>query len=141
MPDAKPEASSIRLDKWLWFTRQLKSRSKASELVEEGKVRVNREKVVKPAHALKIGDTVTAVINGRLKVLQVVQLGERRGPFAEASALYLDLTPREDAAAAQPPAPQPPARERGSGRPTKRERRDTDRLRHRALYDEGGESD
>jgi ribosome-associated heat shock protein Hsp15 len=133
--------TSIRLDKWLWFARQLKTRTKASELIEDGKVRVNRDKVVKPAHAVKIGDTVTAVINGRLRVLQVTALGTRRGPASEAQQLYADLTPAAAPAADAPAEAPPPQRERGSGRPTKRERRDTDRLRHRALYDEGGESD
>jgi ribosome-associated heat shock protein Hsp15 len=133
--------TSIRLDKWLWFARQLKTRTKASELIEEGKVRVNRDKVIKPAHAVKIGDTVTTVINGRLRVLQVVALGTRRGPASEAQQLYTDLTPADDPAPGAAPDPQPPQRERGAGRPTKRERRETDKLRHRALYDEGGEND
>lgn len=133
--------SSIRLDKWLWYTRQLKTRSKASELVQEGKVRVNCEKVSKPAYAVRIGDTVTAMINGRLRVLQVVALGERRGPFSEACGLYSDLTPADPPAGDAVASALPPQRERGAGRPTKRERREIDRLRHRAPYDESGESD
>jgi ribosome-associated heat shock protein Hsp15 len=115
-----------RIDKWLWFTRALKSRTLAARLVEEGRVRVNREKVVKPSHAVRAGDVITASINGHLRVLKVVGLGERRGPPSEAQTLYEDLTPLPDPAA--PAGPLIAARDPGTGRPTKRERREIDRL-------------
>lgn len=129
-------ADRIRLDKWLWYARQAKTRSKASKLIEEGKVRVNREKVSKPAQTIRPGDTITAMIGGRPRVLEVLALGSRRGPASEAMELYNDLSPVIASAPHQADiTPRVPQREPGSGRPTKRERRQTDRLRHRALYD------
>lgn len=118
--------SSQRLDKWLWFTRMLKSRTLAADLVSAGKVRVNGERVTKPSQAVKPGDTLTFVLHERPRVLEVVAGGDRRGPAAEAQALYKDLSPAPTprsltAAAAQ--------RDAGSGRPTKRDRRDLDKWR------------
>lgn len=120
------DAGSRRIDKWLWYTRALKSRTLAAKLVEEGRVRVNRERVAKPSHAIKAGDVITASINDRLRILKVVALGDRRGPASEAQTLYEDLTPPPDPAAAK--APLVAARAPGSGRPTKRDRRVTERL-------------
>jgi ribosome-associated heat shock protein Hsp15 len=123
----------IRLDKWLWFARLLKTRSKATRLVHDGKIRVNRDKISKASHTIRAGDVITATISTRVHVLKVIELGNRRGPATEAAALYEDLTP--------PPAPQTaprprrPEREKGSGRPTKRERRQTDKLRWNTLYE------
>ena len=54
-----------RIDKWLWYTRAIKSRTLAAGLVEDGRVRINREKITKPSHGVKIGDVVTASINDR----------------------------------------------------------------------------
>ena len=87
------ESSDSRLDKWLWHARLVKSRTLASRLVTEGKVRVNREKVTKPAYSIKPGDVITAAIHARIRVLRVLHLGARRGPASEAQALYEDLSP------------------------------------------------
>ena len=120
-----------RLDKWLWFARVLKSRTLAAGLVADGKVRVNRERVTKPAHLVKVGDVVTAAVHRHVKVLRVVSPGTRRGPPAEAQTLYEDLSPPP--ARPESPAPaeaaQPAQRAPGAGRPTKRERRQLDRLK------------
>jgi ribosome-associated heat shock protein Hsp15 len=118
--------SSQRLDKWLWYTRMLKSRTLAADLVSAGKVRLNGERVTKPSQAVKTGDTLTFVLHERPRVLEVVAGGDRRGPAPEAAALYKDLSP--------PPTPRPltaPAgqRDAGAGRPTKRDRRDLDKWR------------
>lgn len=80
-----------RIDKWLWHGRFVKTRSLASRLVSEGKVRVNRERVVKPSHMVKAGDVITAAVAGRVRVVKVLLLAERRGPPSEARALYEDL--------------------------------------------------
>jgi ribosome-associated heat shock protein Hsp15 len=118
--------SSQRLDKWLWFTRILKSRTLAADLVSAGRVRLNGERVTKPSQTVKSGDTVTFVLHERPRVLEVVAGGDCRGPAPEAAALYKDLSP--------PPPPKPltaPAgeREAGAGRPTKRDRRKLDNWR------------
>lgn len=118
-------AGTQRLDKWLWFARVVKSRTLAAGLVADGKVRVNRVKIDKPSHALRIADVLTIAVGSRVRVLEVAGLGVRRGPAPEAQALYVDLTP--------PPPPREstagtPVREPGQGRPTKRDRRRIDRL-------------
>lgn len=77
-----------RLDKWLWFARVLKSRTLAAELVERGKVRVNRGRVVKPSHTVREGDVLTISLRGQVLVLKVLAAGTRRGPPPEARRLY-----------------------------------------------------
>ncbi len=120
--------ASRRVDQWLWFARVVKSRTLAAELVGAGKVRVNSDKIDKPSHGLKIADVVTVVAHSRVRILKVAGLGQRRGPPTEAATLFEDLTPpaepRERTFAPAPAA----AREPGSGRPTKRERRITDKF-------------
>lgn len=121
-----------RLDKWLWFVRIVKSRTAASELVRDGAVRINREKASKPSQWLKAGDVVTVVAHRQVRVLKVLAPGERRGPASEARLLFEDLTPQSERRPDQPSSPDgPAAREPGTGRPTKRERRDIDRLKGR----------
>lgn len=81
-------APAQRLDKWLWFARVAKSRTLAAQLVGGGKVRVNRMRVLKPSHLLRAGDVLTIALRGQVRVIQVLALGERRGPPHEASLLY-----------------------------------------------------
>ena len=82
-----------RLDKWLWFARIVKSRTLAVQLVQDGKVRVNRAKVAKPSQSIRPDDVLTIVIRGNVQVLRVVAPGARRGPPAEARLLYELLSP------------------------------------------------
>ena len=82
---------AIRLDKWLWQARFLKSRSLAAALVTEGRVRVNGERAVKPARIIAPGDVLTFPQAGRIRVVRVVATGDRRGPATEAQMLYADL--------------------------------------------------
>ena len=129
-----PPAGTQRIDKWLWFTRVVKSRSLASRLVADGKVRVNRGKIDKPSTAVRPGDVVTIAVNRDVKVLRVLLPGGRRGPATEAQTLYEDLTPMPDLPAKSDTTGATAAgsgefRERGQGRPTKRDRRATDRLK------------
>ncbi len=88
-----------RLDKWLWYARLVKSRSLAAKLIEEGCIRVNRQRVVKAAACIKCGDVLTASLHDRIRVIEVLALGFRRGPPAEAQALYAEA-PLSDAAQA-----------------------------------------
>ncbi len=80
-----------RLDKWLWHARFVKSRSLAARLIEEGCVRVNRQRVVKAATSVKCGDVLTATFHGRVRVIEILAIGHRRGPPGEAQALYSEL--------------------------------------------------
>ena len=119
-----------RIDQWLFFTRLTKSRSLAGRLVEAGKVRINKEKISKPAETVKVGDVVTAMINHRLKVVRVEGLGARRGPACEAQGLYTDLTPVEEPnKRGRVILANSPSRPKGMGRPTKKDRRMMDSLK------------
>lgn len=117
-----------RIDRWLFFARVVKSRSLAAKLAQAGRVRVNGEKTDQAADLVRQGDVLTITIERRILVYKVVDAGLRRGPAEEARRLYEDLSP--------PPSPKSvpqdalvPVRDLGSGRPTKKERRQTDRLR------------
>ena len=116
-----------RLDRWLFFSRAVKSRSLAARLVQAGRIRINRDKATQAADQVKPGDVLTIALNRRILIYRVRDSGKRRGPPEEAHMLYDDLSPPvPDGAAANATVP---SRDPGSGRPTKRERRDTDRLR------------
>jgi ribosome-associated heat shock protein Hsp15 len=117
-----------RIDRWLFFSRAVKSRSLAAKLVEGGRVRINRDKATQAADQVRPGDVLTITLDRRILVYRVLDSGLRRGPAEEARKLYEDLS--QPAAPSQGAASWPtPVREAGSGRPTKKERRDTDRLR------------
>jgi ribosome-associated heat shock protein Hsp15 len=118
-------AETQRLDKWLWFARVTKSRTLAAQLVQDGKVRVNRAKAAKPSHTIRAGDVLTIAVRGNVEVLKVLALGVRRGPPPAARLLYEVLSSVAGRSPAQLGAAD---RDRGTGRPTKRERRLTDRL-------------
>jgi ribosome-associated heat shock protein Hsp15 len=79
-----------RLDKWLWYARLVKSRTLAAKLVEAGCIRVNRQRVVKAAATVKCGDVLTATLHGRVQVIEILALGERRVPAGEAQTLYAE---------------------------------------------------
>ena len=89
-----------RLDKWLWFGRFVKTRVLAAELVAAGHVRINRTRVVKPGHDVKAGDVLTVAIYGRVRVVRVSGLAERRGSPEMARMLYEELTIASDHAGA-----------------------------------------
>jgi len=122
---------SRRLDKWLWYARFFKSRSLATKFCASGKLRLN-EKVVRKAHyGLRVGDVLTFPKARHIRVVRVVGLGTRRGPAPEAQALYDDLDPPQLQKKAGPRPVKPAKREPGAGRPTKRERRATDKFKRR----------
>ncbi len=85
-----------RLDKWLWFARMVKSRTLAARLVEDGHVRLNGKRIENAARAIAAGDVLTIALERQVRVLRVVDPGERRGPFAEARRLYEDLGGNDD---------------------------------------------
>ena len=118
-----------RIDKWLFFARVVKSRSLAAKLAVGGKVRVNRDKIMHAAHQVKVGDVLTITLDRRILVYKILAPGERRGPAPEAQLLYEDLSPPPAPASEGLPEAAMPQRESGAGRPTKKERRETDRLR------------
>ena len=122
-----------RLDKWLFFSRAVKSRTLAQKLIETGAIRVNSERTDRTDHKVGPGDVLTMTLPQRLLVWRILDSGERRGPATEAAGLYEDLSPPPVPREAEPPVHA--AREPGAGRPTKKDRGDIDRLRE----DEGDE--
>ena len=87
-----PEQSQ-RLDKWLWFARFFKSRTLASKVCEEERVRINRMVVAKAHQPVRVGDVLTFPQGRQIRVVRIVALGARRGPASEARELYEDLAP------------------------------------------------
>ena len=125
-------AEAVRLDKWLWAARFFKTRSLAAKAVSGGKVQVNGRRA-KRASNLHVGDRVRVRKGPHEYQLIVQKLSERRGPAREAATLY-EETPesvqaRENLRAQRKAAPQYSFRE--GGRPSKKERRQLDRLKRR----------
>jgi len=100
-------AGAQRLDKWLWFARVVKSRTRAAQLIEEGRVRLNRRKAAKASQTLRPGDVVTLALGGQLRILKVLAPGARRGPPGEARLLYAPLSPPGEPVPAEITRPTP----------------------------------
>jgi len=126
--DRPDPAAATRVDRWLWAVRVAKTRSLASELCGGGHVEVNG-RPAKPATKVTVGDAVVVRVGGRERRLEVVRVIEKRVGAAVAADCVIDRSP---------PPPEPDragpvgVRERGAGRPTKRDRRRIEHLRGRA---------
>lgn len=129
MPEQETQ-EAVRLDRWLCATRFYKTRALAADACDRGKVEVNGH-TAKPHKLVRVNDSVTFSHPSGPKDLKVLSLAERRGSATDARLLYEDHSPppppREERFYSAPP----PLRQMGMGRPTKRERRDTERLRGR----------
>ncbi len=123
----RPELTSARVDAWTWAVRIYPTRSAATAACKAGHVKVNGASA-KPAHPVRPGDTVKARTAGGERIVVVTGLIDKRTSAALAVQHYEDHSPpplpRED-------RPAPIVRERGAGRPTKRDRRLVERLRGR----------
>jgi ribosome-associated heat shock protein Hsp15 len=86
-------SDGLRLDKWLWQARFIRSRSLADALVAARRVRVNEQVVGKTHQLVRPGDVITLTEPRQVRVVRVRSLGERRGPAGEARGLYEELTP------------------------------------------------
>jgi ribosome-associated heat shock protein Hsp15 len=121
----------LRIDKWLWAARFYKTRSLASEEIDKGRVLVNGA-VVKPARELKTGDSLQLRSGPVTRTITVTGISDKRGPAPQAALLYQEtaesITLRQQAAEQRRLAPEP-ALTLTQGRPTKRDRRDTEKLR------------
>lgn len=129
-----PELQKVRIDKWLWSVRVFKTRTLATKACDAGRVKIGG-KSVKASRGAALGDKIT-VRKGPLTIIyEVTKLIGKRVSATLAAECYVDHSP--------PPPPKPTfgkkdaaffdfpvaARERGTGRPTKRDRRDLDKLR------------
>lgn len=121
-------AETLRIDKWLWQARFFKSRTLAAKHCNGGKVRLNDAPINKAHIVIKPGDILTFPQGNDIRVIKIIALGTRRGPAPEAQGLYEDLDPPSVKPKMARPA-KPALREKGTGRPTKKERRETDKLK------------
>src|ERR1043165_4092825 len=114
----------VRADTYLWAIRLYKSRTLASEAIKGGKVKLNGDNF-KPSHEVKVGETYTITISDSKKVIEVTALIEKRGSFEIAQKHYKDLSPPPAKHEYLPAAFFKPnvRREKGLGRPTKKDRR------------------
>ena len=121
------EKKTLRLDIYLYYIRIFKSRSIATKFVLTNRLRISGQVTQKPHKMISVGDVLTMTINNNIKILKVLDIPSRRGPFPESLNFYEDITPIEII----------PKKESSNidikfvervGRPTKRERRQTDRL-------------
>ena len=121
------EKKTLRLDIYLYYIRIFKSRSIATKFVSTNRLRISGQVTQKPHKMISVGDVLTMTINDNLKILKVLDIPSRRGSYPEALNFYEDITPIEII----------PKNESSNidikfvervGRPTKRERRQTDKL-------------
>lgn len=123
------DSNKLRIDKYLWAIRIFKTRSLATEACKAGRVKLNGDSI-KPAHVVHIGETYSIQKGIERKIIKATGLLENRADAKKAALHYEDLTPPQDVPAYQSVFTVPVLkRPRGSGRPTKRERRDIDKLR------------
>jgi ribosome-associated heat shock protein Hsp15 len=94
-----------RLDKWLYFTRLVKSRTLAQKIVLAGQVRLNGQKMLAPDRQVATGDVLTVTLPGRLVVVRVREPGTRRGPAPEACRLYEEVAPPHPLRSSRPEEP------------------------------------
>jgi len=92
------EGASLRLDKFLWFARIVKTRGLAQSLAEEGRLRLAGRVVERSSAPVRVGDVLSFAVHGKVRVLRVEALPARRGPPAEARLLYTEISeaPRDE---------------------------------------------
>jgi len=127
-----PEMEKLRVDKYLWAIRIFKTRSLATDACKAGRVKLNGQNV-KPSHLVKIGDTYHVQKGVEKKIVEVTALLDRRVDAKTAVNFYQDHTPLEETQGYKTMYHAPMLkRDRGAGRPTKKERREIDELKNEA---------
>ncbi|TJZ61178.1 RNA-binding S4 domain-containing protein [Sphingobacterium olei] len=122
------ESEKLRIDKYLWCIRVFKTRSLATEACKAGRVKLNGQNI-KPSYVVKVGEAYTVQKGVERKVIRVIGLLERRVDAKTAVQFYNDETPVEETYAFKSVFQAPVLkRDRGAGRPTKRDRREIDGL-------------
>ncbi|WAZ21017.1 RNA-binding S4 domain-containing protein [Streptomyces cinnabarinus] len=122
---APQSGESVRVDSWIWAVRLIKTRSQGAAACKGGHVRVNGERV-KPSHTVRVGDEVRLRHENRERIVVIKRLIRKRVGAPVAVQCYVDNSPPPPPREAVAPAG---IRDRGTGRPTKRDRRDLERLR------------
>ena len=121
------EKKNIRLDLYLFYIRIFKSRNLATKFIISNRLRISGQVTQKPHKLISIGDVLSLPIQDYVKILKVVDIPKRRGPFSEALNYYEDITPLKIQENQVNLTPKFKFVER-VGRPTKLERRQTDKL-------------
>ena len=126
----KSDNKSIRLDLYLFYIRIFKSRNLASKFINSNRLRVSDKVTQKPHKLISISDILTFTIHDRIKVLEVIDIPMRRGSYVDSLNYYNDISPVETKEEKEERDPKLKFIER-VGRPTKLERRQTDKLMRR----------
>ena len=117
------EENIVRMDKWLWAARLFKTRSMAADAIKGGKVKVDGN-AIKPSREVKEGDVIQVQIDQLHKVVEVKTVIKNRVSAKQVPEVYNDLTPKEEYERIEfMHAFKAEWRDRGAGRPTKKERR------------------
>lgn len=131
------ETEKLRIDKYLWSIRLFKTRSLATEACKAGRVKLNGQNI-KPSYVVKVGDIYQVQKGIERKIVKVLGLLERRVDAKTAVQFYEDQTPEEETTAYKSAFQAPIlTRDRGAGRPTKRDRREIDDLKEDWWEDDG----
>ncbi len=128
----KETITKIRIDKWLWSVRLFKTRSKATEACKSGKIKDSEKGILKPSSDVEIGDTLQVSKNGINYTIFVKKLIAKRVSSPLALECYEDRTPQEELDRYESwflPTIGKEYREKGLGRPTKKDRRNLDKLK------------
>lgn len=124
-----PEKEKLRIDKYLWAIRQFKTRTLASDACKAGRIKLDGNNI-KPSHEVRLGEVYQIAKGPERKVIRVVGLLENRVDAKTAVGFYEDITPVEQTTAFKTMFHAPVLkRDRGTGRPTKRDRREIDELK------------
>ena len=128
---------TIRIDKWLWFARFFKNRTLSARIISQGKVRLNGKRISKPSTTLKKGDALTFSQGNILRLVKVLELGKRRGPFREALSLYDEIGEKiyVDKAVFSNKVSHLVTKKKIGSRPDKRQRRDILNQKYSYLVD------
>ncbi len=123
------EKEKLRIDKYLWAIRAFKTRTLAADACKAGRVKLDGQNI-KPAHEVKIGEVYQVVKGPERRILKVTGMAENRTDAKTAVNFYEDITPYEETHAFKSVFQAPVLkRDRGAGRPTKKDRRDIDDLK------------
>ena len=130
MNQEKLDNKAIRLDLFLFYIRIFKSRNLASKFINSNRLRVSDMVTQKPHRLISTGDVITFSVNNRIKVIEVINIPVRRGSYVESLNYYKDISPIQKTEKKEEKIPILKFVER-VGRPTKLERRQTDKLMRR----------
>lgn len=123
MAEETSNNQSQRIDKWLWHARFYKTRSIAQKQVSTGKIRVDREKISSPSRKVTTGNVLTITRERDIKIIEILAIADKRGPYSQAQLLYNDMSPPKPEKQKQEQTRESMSRIQSEGRPTKHQRK------------------